>query len=251
MMQDREGITRWRQIGETLIKEIESGALPADQRLPASQDLAARFGVNRHTVLRALSHLQTEGFVRMERARGTYAVVNPLKFRIGARGWFEQNLLENNRSPSRTVLGIREIPASARIAQALEIPPDSSVVHVTLLGEADGVPINFNHHYFPKARLPAIAERFRAFGTEPTDKLSFSGIFRSFGIDDWHRRNIRIRSRSPSLEEASHLKMKPNDHVLETEVTSVDSSNTPIVHANTCYCASRMELVLDFSSERP
>jgi DNA-binding transcriptional MocR family regulator len=54
----------WRKISNTLAKEIDNGVFRPGDRLPASPDLAARFGVNRHAVLKAISHLQDEGLVR-------------------------------------------------------------------------------------------------------------------------------------------------------------------------------------------
>ena len=73
---EKDGVSRWREIGE-----IERPVLPADRKLPPSSDLAKRFDVIRHTVLRAPAHLQAERFVLMERGRGTYAVVNSLQLR--------------------------------------------------------------------------------------------------------------------------------------------------------------------------
>ncbi len=100
---EKDGVSGWRQIGE-----IERHVLPADRKLPPSSDLAKRIGVNRHTVLRALAHLQAERFVRMERGRGTYAggtyaVVNPLQLRLGPQRWFEQTLAQENRAPTRRI----------------------------------------------------------------------------------------------------------------------------------------------------
>jgi hypothetical protein len=42
--------------------------------------------------------------------------------------------------------------------------------------------------------------------------------------------------------------MAPSDHVLETDVTSVDGAGVPLVYATTSFCASRVELTLDFSA---
>ena len=49
------GIAVWRQIMETLKAEIVSGAFEKGSRLPPESELAARFGVNRHTVRRAIA----------------------------------------------------------------------------------------------------------------------------------------------------------------------------------------------------
>jgi GntR family phosphonate transport system transcriptional regulator len=242
---DKDGISRWRQIGEILIGEIERGELPADRKLPPSSDLATRFGVNRHTVLRALAHLQAGGFVRMERGRGTYAVVNPLQLRLGAQRWFEQNLAQGNRAPSRRVMAVAVLPATQVVAEALQVDAGDDVAFVTLLGEGDGVPVNLVSNYFPLERLPGIDGAFRAYGREPTTELSFGKVFKSLGVSDFRRKSVRIRSRRPSADEARHLQIAPTDHVLETDVVLVDPSETPLSYAHTCYPSSRVEFVLD------
>lgn len=242
---DQEGISRWRQIGETLSQEIERGVFEEGGRLPNSSDLATRFGVNRHTVLRALAHLQAEGVVRMERGRGTYAVVNPVQMRLGPQRWFEQNLIHSNRTPSRRVLSVAQLPATEAAAEALQIAPGAATAFVVLLGEADGIPINIVSNYFALERLPGIDDIFRKFGSGPTGNLSFGEIFKSFGIVVFRRKSVRVRSRPPRPEEARHLKIAPSDHVLETDVTLVDPTDTPLCYANTSYSSSRVELIVD------
>lgn len=242
---DRNGISRWRQIGETLINEIERGDLPVDRKLPPSSELAARFGVNRHTVLRALAHLQAGGFVRMERGRGTYAVVNPLQLRLGPQRWFEQNLAQGNLAPSRRVVSVAVLPAPRAVADALQIDAGADVAFVVLVGEGDGVPINCVSNYFPLERLPGVDRLFRAYGREPTSELSFGRIFRTLGVTEFRRKSIRMRSRLASDEEARHLQIAPTESVLETDVVIVDGTETPLSYANTCYPSSRVEFVLD------
>ena len=50
----RDGVTLWRQIAGQIESEIASGACKQGARLPTEAELSARFGVNRHTVRRAL-----------------------------------------------------------------------------------------------------------------------------------------------------------------------------------------------------
>ena len=239
------GISLWRQVSEALAADIEAGRLAVDERLPSSADLGKRFKVNRHTVLKAISHLQAKGLLRIERGRGSYAVVNPLEFRLGPQQWFEENLRDNKLTPSRTIVAIEQVPAAAEVARALKIPADAPVLLVTMLGEADGLPVNYGYHYFPIERLPGIEAAFRNIGIGESKSFSFSTIFKSVGIKSWQRKTIRIRGRAPSREEARQLKIAPSDALLVTAVVSVDAKGKPIVYAKTGYGGSRTELVID------
>ncbi|MDQ7251052.1 phosphonate metabolism transcriptional regulator PhnF [Dongia sedimenti] len=242
---EKAGISLWRQLGEVLAEEIETGVFSADERLPSSEVLAARFSVNRHTVLKAISHLESEGMVRIERGRGAYAVVNPIELRLGARNWFEQNLLDSNRTPSRTVIAIQETRAEAATAGALQVKLGSPLLLVTLLGEADGFPVNYNYNYFPLKRTPGLRKAFEAFGNDPRTDFSFKVIFKAIGIKDFRRKTIRIQSRPPSRDEAMRLKIPMSNYVLLTQVVQVDSKDVPVAYAETCYAAGRVALRMD------
>ncbi|MFA1624911.1 phosphonate metabolism transcriptional regulator PhnF [Rhizobium mongolense] len=240
------GMVLWRQIGETLIAEIERGVLPADHRLPSSEALAARFGVNRHTVLRAIGHLQAEGKVRIERGRGAYAVVNPLQYNLGPRRLFEQNLAEHNLVPSRTVLSVVECHAPGDVGEALQLPKGEQVILVTTLGEADGAPVNYGSHYIASSRLPGIGNLFRDFEGKERQQFSFLSLFNKCGVSEYRRKDVRIRSRIPSNDEARYLNIPAVEHVLATLVVSVGPHNIPLTYAETCFSSSRVELRVGF-----
>lgn len=244
-LQNAAGVSLWRQVSEGLANDIRSGRFGIDQRLPSSTELAKRFQVNRHTVLKAIAHLQTEGLLRMERGRGTYAVVNPVAFGMGSQQWFELNLRERNRIASRTILSMEEKPASAEVARGLEMVPEAPVLLVTTLGEADGVPVNYGHHHLPLERLPGIRAAFEAAANSGSPSFSFADILKSIGVTNWRRRTIRIRGRVANRDELLRLKIAPNDAVLVTSVVSVNDRGVPIIYARTAYGGSRTELVID------
>ncbi len=93
--------------------------------------------------------------------------------------------------------------------------------------------------------MPGIGEAFGKFGNQPTGKLSFTDILKSVGVPDFRRKSIRIRSRLPTEEEAWRLRMPQTEHVVETDVINVDAADVPVIYANTCFCSSRVELVMD------
>lgn len=239
-------MTVWRGIGDTLIDEIDRGILAPGARLPPDHDLAARFGVNRHTVRRALTHLQAAGLVRSERGRGTFVVDDVIAYRLAERAYLEENLRDGNRMASRTILSVADLFASERVAEALESEPGSPVLLVTSLGEADDVPVHVVQMYFPVERLPAIGDVFRSHGNKPTDKMSTTSVLRSIGVNDIKRRNVRIKCRLPTSQEASRLKMSAHEPVFETEIVNVAFDGKPVFFAITCLCGSRIEFVMDF-----
>ena len=56
-----QGVAIWRRIAETVGAEIASGTFAQGDRLPTEAALSRRFGVNRHTVRRAVRDLEGPG----------------------------------------------------------------------------------------------------------------------------------------------------------------------------------------------
>lgn len=244
---EREGINLWRQIGETIAEEITSGAMEAGDRLPASVDLAARFGVNQHTVLRAISHLQSEGLVRIERGRGTY-VADVIPYRLGRRTRFEENLRDLNRAPKRELLSVLDIVPPAAVASGLGLQNGESAVLVTVLAIADDVPISLNNNYFAAKRFPKIGDAYRIEAARPDPDLATQRILASLGVASFERHRIRLRGRAATQEEAKILRMPPQENVFEVDVLNVDSDGKPVVFGRTSFCLSRVEFVWDFAA---
>lgn len=62
----------YRQVYRELVQLIRSGRLRPAARLPSSRVLAQELGIGRNTVLLALEHLMSEGYVETRRGHGTY-----------------------------------------------------------------------------------------------------------------------------------------------------------------------------------
>ena len=61
----------WKSIAENVAEEIATGTLAPGQRLPSGEELAATWGVSRHTAHRAIEELQRQGLVVRQRRWGT------------------------------------------------------------------------------------------------------------------------------------------------------------------------------------
>ncbi len=62
----------YRQLAQIVIDRIESGAYPAEVRLPSEADFMEEFELGRSTVRRAMAWLREQGIVETVPTRGTY-----------------------------------------------------------------------------------------------------------------------------------------------------------------------------------
>jgi len=239
------GVSLWRRISESLLEDIRTGVLKNGEQLPADVAIAQRFGVNRHTVRRAVGHLQSEGILRVEHGRGTFVVSDVLEYRLGETPRFTANLLQNHRAPNRSVVELKDLPAPAAVAQSLDMESGDACVLLTVLGQADGVPISLGHNYFPAARLPKLHEAFRQQSVDRPQEISITQALRSVGIDTYRRRQTRLAARLPTLEEARLLRMARTQPIIETESVDVGGErNVPVTYARTCFRADRLQFVV-------
>lgn len=228
----------WRQIAATLGREIEGDGLAAGTRLPTEAELAARFGVNRHTIRRAVDTLVRSGQVRVEQGKGAFVADDLLDYEISTRTRFSERIRRQNRVPDGHVLRVRQVEAGAAVAAALEVAEGSAVMLLERLGLADGVPISLADHYFPAERLPGIADALRATN-------SITEALRTVGIDDYVRRSTRVTARMPTAAEADRLEVPRTRPLLVCENLNVDRDGRPTEFALTRHPSSRVQLVFE------
>src|SRR5215813_9646660 len=68
----RSGVPLYREIADTLARDIAEDRLPAGTRLPTHRDLAWRLRVTVGTVSRAYAETERRGLIGGEVGRGTY-----------------------------------------------------------------------------------------------------------------------------------------------------------------------------------
>ncbi|MEI9982414.1 MAG: GntR family transcriptional regulator [Aliidongia sp.] len=91
------GVAVWRQIDQSLSREIAAGDWQPGERLPTEQALAARFQVNRHTIRRAIQSMVQRGLLRVEHGRGHFIQEGVIDYVVGKRTRFSENILRNRR----------------------------------------------------------------------------------------------------------------------------------------------------------
>ncbi|PZX38008.1 GntR family phosphonate transport system transcriptional regulator [Roseinatronobacter thiooxidans] len=234
----------WQNIRDTLYSEIAQGAWRAGARLPTEAALAQRFDVNRHTVRRALQSLADEGLVQARRGAGVFVLPAPLRYPIGARTRFRQNLLSAGRSPSRRLLHLARQAASAPEAQALGIARGAPVHIMEAISMADDLPISLARSCFCATRFPDLDTALRATG-------SVTAALAQMGISDYLRKSTRLTAQTADPVQARHLQISSGDMLILSEAINVDISGLPIEFGRSYFVGSRVELVLESDGPAP
>lgn len=232
------GTALWRQIQKALEQDIARGIHAPGEKLPTESELSARFGVNRHTLRRALAALADRGCVRVEQGRGTFVQEQVIDYSLKKRVRFSENLLGQKRLPGGRYLGCEAVQADHAVAKALRLKPGSLVLRLDSIGESDGKVIGVFAHYFPAERFRGIDEHFRRTG-------SVSESLRRCGVGDYVRKWTRITARMPTPADADLLDQPRSKPVLVTESVNVDAGGRPIEYGLARWAGERVHFFVE------
>lgn len=231
------GVALWKQIAQRIEADIAEQRLTPGSRLPIEAELAERFGVNRHTLRRALADLTDQGIIEATPGRGTFVKEPPIRYPIGSRTRFSEIVSAEGREPGGRVIGSRLEPASAQVAAALRIEPGEEVLRIDIVRDADGVPITCGTHWY-------LAERCRDLDLIIAATGSVTRALEALGLGDYRRLETRITARLADEEERRHLALPAGRAVMVVESINGDAQRRPLQFARARFSADRVQLVV-------
>ena len=238
MNAQRHGGPLWQFIADSIGEEIRNQIFAPGEQLPTEAQLAQRFGVNRHTVRRAVASLQDMGMIRIEQGRGTFVQEDVVDYPLSKRTRFSEIVKRQARRPSGTLLRSATIPADQAIADALAIEVGSPVALIETVGMVDDQPISLVAHHFPLTRFPNLLEVHRS-------ERKITPMFEKLGVGNYLRKSTKITARMPDSYEMRHLRLARTMPIMCLEAINVDGDMRPIEYGLTRFSSSRVQIVID------
>lgn len=227
----------WTAIHDALAEEIAQGHYAPGDRLPTEAQLADRFGVNRHTVRRALAGLAARDIVFSRRGAGVFVRHVPTPYPIGRRVRYHQNLLAANRVPEKRILHLETRAADAQEARALALTPSTQVHVYEGISLADGGPLASFRSVFPAARFPDLKSVLQ-------ETHSVTKSFAAHGVADYTRASTEVTAQIATNTQAALLELRPGDPILGTTSVNVDRLGAPIEFGRSWFAADRVTLTV-------
>lgn len=231
------GVSLWKQIAERIEADIAEGRLSPGARLPTEAELAERFGVNRHTLRRALAMLTEQGLIEATPGRGTFVKEPPIRYPISPRTRFSEIVSGEGRAPSGRVIGSRIEKASPDVAEALRIAPGTEVLRLDMVREANNVPLTVGTHWY-------IADRCRDLDLIVAATGSVTRSLEALGLGDYRRLETRITARLADEEERGLLSLPPGRTVMVVDSINGDAQRRPIQFTRARFAADRVQIVV-------
>lgn len=228
----------WKTIANSLTDDIGQGRYSTGAKLPAEAQLAARFGVNRHTVRRALAEMADQGLVHPRRGSGVFVAATPTDYPIGKRVRFHQNIAKGGQTPAKQILALETRGAGKSEAAALDLEPGAPVHVYDGLSLADEQPIALFQSVFPADPLPGLLAAL-----EQTQ--SVTAALKICGIADYTRAETRITAKLANATQALHLRISEGAPILRTTGVNIDPKGRPVELGRTWFAGDRVTLTLD------
>ena len=228
----------WQEIRTALTADINARRTAPGDKLPTEAELARRFGVNRHTVRRALAAMREDGLVHARRGAGVFVKASPVAYRLGRRTRFTQNLSETGHTGRREILRLETAQATREEAQNLGLAKGAEVHVLENVAVIDDVPATHSHSLFPAGRMPGFCDAMRETG-------SITAALKASGIADYRRAWTRIGAERASPMIARHLHISDGAPLIRTLALNADAEGRPVEYARTLFCADRVELLVD------
>lgn len=232
------GITLWRCISDDFEQMILVGKYDNGEKLPTESEIATRYGVNRHTVRRAMAELAARGMVYTERGSGTYVKTDKLEYRIGQRTRFSEIVAAAGHEAEGRLQGHRLEAASDEIANRLGLKPGDDVVRLEIVRAADRVPISVATTWLPAERYYDAAKIFR-------QVRSITRTLEHYGVGGYRRKWTRISAAFTDAVDAARLRLSVHRPILVVESLDVRSSNEPILTTRGRFAADRVALTVE------
>ena len=228
----------WRCIADDFEQMILVGRHEHNERLPSEAEIALRYGVNRHTVRRALAELATRGLVYTERGNGTFVRFDKLDYPIGARTRFSEIVAAAGHEAEGRLQGHRFEPAGEEIARRLGLKAGDPVVRLEIVRASDRVPISVATTWLPARSYPNAATIFRRF-------RSMTRVLEHHGVAGYVRKWTRVSAAFADAVDAARLRLSIHRPVLVVDSVDATPNGMPVLTTRGRFAADRVALTIE------
>jgi GntR family transcriptional regulator len=240
-------IPYYEQLKRLIVQQIAADGLEPGDLLPSEGELCERYGVSRTVVRQAVGDLVTEGLLQRMRGKGTFVGRPKLReqFIESTVGFFE-DLTARGETVESVVLSLELVPATAKVAKALDIDAGSQCIELSRVRSVNGEVVALANSYINSSDARLLKD------LRSVDLTSLS-LYR-FLEEHW---NMRIESGHRSLEAttakgvvARVLELRVGSPVLYIESVGRDSRSVPVEHFQAWHRADRTRLEMDVVREK-
>lgn len=226
----------YHQLAEQLADAINSGELQPGDPFENEVAIVARLGLSRPTVRRAIQELVDQGLLLRRRGLGTRVAARKVHRRAELTSLWD-DLARAGGRPATQVLS-HELVQDERVANALDLAPDTVFLSVVRLRTSADTPLAILRNWLP----PGLSDITR----EQLEQEGLYAVLRERGIRPVVAHQS-IGARTPTVPERKYLAIRVSEPVLTMSRSAFDAVGRAVEFGDHCYRASSysIEVMID------
>lgn len=138
----------YHQIKEILMRDIRTD-YQAGEKLPSESGLAMKFGVNRHTLRRAIDDMVKDGMVERRHGVGVMVMQPSIDYACRPSARFTATLTSHGQSSASELVSMGTISAQGGVANRLRLSLGAPVIHIETAILVDDQPFCLIANFMP------------------------------------------------------------------------------------------------------
>ncbi|MTI54464.1 GntR family transcriptional regulator [Geosporobacter ferrireducens] len=220
MLDRNDVIPLYKQLQETLKKQIQSGERKPREKIPSEINLAKEFDVSIITARKAVNLLAEEGFVEKKQGKGTFVAAQKYTRNLSDVISFSEVCRLNGTVAGSQLLESKFIEADKKTLDRLERPEGEMVLYIERLRFVDNEPIVIEKNIF------SIAYSFLI--NEDLDNNSMFDILKRRSGTEVARSSRTIEICRATQQEAQLLKITKGSPLLLIKSIAYSTENKPV-----------------------
>ncbi len=211
------------QLAEALKTKIEEGQFDTHQRLPSERELSERFDVSRMTARKALSEIESEGYIYRSQGKGSFVAEPKLRQSLFELTSYTEDMQRRGLSPGAKVLSLDVVEDDAMLAEKLNASSDERFVKLQRIRLADDEPMALETSHLRRKYCPGIED------VDFTNKSLYKTLKEQFNVklgtadqwieatlaDSFHSKWLKVEKASPMLSTERTTFMSRGDEAIE------------------------------------
>lgn len=216
MLRDNQGQAAWRDVYQTLRREIDTGMRAPGTNLPTITELARSTGLTPHGARRVFDTLRNEGRIQSWQGKGARVATQLLCIRFNKlRPTFHELVYDTGRQAQSKFIRATTARLHGERANRLTRKASTKAIMTETLRQVDNRTVALSIDYFPVDRFEGIAGLLAKRG-------SVSWALSEHGITSYRRDTTSFEARLPTAHEALLLDIPRAQPVYATLGANID-----------------------------